>query len=44
MFVFPEIEDIIHVDITTIVGFLDEPQLNSRCQMLFPNCLNMYNL
>lgn len=44
MFVFPENEDIMHVDITSIVGFLNEPQLNSRYQMLFSNCLSMYNL
>lgn len=43
-FIFPEKEDISHVDTKSIVGFLDEPQFNFRSQMVFPNCLKLYNL
>lgn len=44
VFVFPKNEGTMHVDITYIVGVLNELQLISRYKMLLSNTLSMYNL
>ena len=43
-FLFPEVEDKVEIEKNSIVGYLDEPQINSRLQMTFPNCLKIHNL
>ena len=44
LFLFLEVEDKVEIEKNSIVGYLDEPQINSRLQMTFPNCLKIYNL
>lgn len=41
-FIFPNIDDISTVEVSDVVGILDQPMLNNRGQYMFSNDLNNY--